>query len=410
MCNWKVAVMNNNQNPHRHFLNKVSLRSKAFYILLAVIACMYSTLTHSQTGLLNLGELRIHQGGAIGFHTNFINNSPFSENRGLAGFYGESSVTLSGAFIPEFHDLEVVTPGGLEIQTSVVINGLLNFILGDIRTPPSLESIHLNFAEAGDYTGAADTGKVHGISAVQLRMGFRFPVGDQLQLRPLVLNSEYANAVAKCTYFFADAGKPGPSRIYLPFLKSPLIAGVSKREFWKLEASVVSTITVDWNRRSQLEELTMDLNEIILAGWSKAEARWVPLGREKIYGNIYSGRIQSAPFVPSDYEAITFASLHMPKGLSAGTNYFLSPNNDGINDLLQFPELPTESRKMLKIYDRNGIKVFEKENYTNEFDGRASTGKLLINPGGLLPEGVYFYLLSLPDGGLNYQGFLYLER
>ena len=410
MCNWKIAVMNNNQIPHRHFLNKVSIRSKAFYILVAVIANMYSTITHSQTGLLNLGELRIHQGGAIGFHTNFINNSPFTENRGLAGFYGESSITVSGAFIPEFHDLEVVVTGGLEIQTSVVIKGFLNFIQGDIRTPPSRESIHLNFAEVGEYTGAADTGKVNGIAAVQLRRGFRFPVGDQLQLRPLILNSEYANAVAKCAYYIPDSGNHDISRIFLPYLKSPLLAGVSKREFWKLEATVVSTITVDWNRRSQLEELTMDINKIILAGWSKAEARWVPLGRENIYGNIYSGRIQSAPFVPSDYEAITFASLHMQKELSAGTNYFLSPNYDGINDLLLFPELPNGSRNILKIYDRNGIKVFEKENYTNEFEGRASTGKLLINPGGMLPEGVYFYLLSLPDSRLNYQGFLYLER
>lgn len=402
--------MTSKQKPPGYIPNKEHLQPKVFFILAVLMACMHSTKTKGQTGLFNLGELRIHQGGAIGFHTNFINNSPFSENSGLAGFYSEHSITVSGAFVPEFHDLEILTPGGLEIQSSIAISGHLNFILGDIRTPPLRESIHLNFTEVGDYTGASDTGKVHGMAAVHLRRDFRFPVGDHLQLRPLILNSEYANAVARCTYYFADSIHPWTTLLSDPYLKSPLIAGVSKREFWKLEASVVSTITVEWNRRSQLEDLTRDYNKIILAGWSKAESRWLPLGRAYIDGNMHSGRIRSAPFLPSDYEAITFASLYAQKEPSAGSNYFLSLNNDGINDLLVFPELAKGDKNIVKIYDRNGVKVFEKENYINEFDGRASTGKLLINPGSMLPEGVYFYLLSLPDRGLKYQGFLYLER
>lgn len=401
--------MSRNQHSNRAVMNKGYLRINTI-IITALSTLLNPGETLCQTGFHNLGDLRIHHGGAMGFHTHFINNSPFSENGGLAGFYGENSITVSGAFIPEFHDLEILNPKGLEIQTSVEISGYLNFILGDIRTPPDRDDIYLNFTGLGNYTGASDTAKMRGGVLVQLRSGFNFPVGDQLQLRPLVMNSDNGSTVAKCAYYFEDSDATATTRQPGTNHKSPQIAVVSNREFWKLQASEASRITVDWNSRSQLEDLTRDLQKITLAGWSKAEARWVPLGREYIHGNIYSGSIGSAPFRPDDYAAITFGSLHGQPELSAGGNYILSPNNDGINDLLVFREPWIGGKNSLKIFDRNGLKVFEKINYINEFNGRASTGKFLINPGSRLPEGIYYYLLRDHDRGLKYQGFLYLER
>ncbi len=402
--------MSNNQHSDRTELEKAYLRVKTIFFFLALAALLRPREGLAQTGLHNLGELRIHHGGAMGFHTHFINNSPFYENGGLVGFYGDNLITVSGAFIPEFHDFEILNPKGLEIETSVEISGNLNFILGDIRTPPDRDDIHLNFAGLGNYTGASDTAKVQGGVQVQLPSGFNFPVGDQLQHRPLVLHSDNGSIAAKCAYYFKDSDTAFTTRQPGTNHKSPLLAVVSKRELWKLQTADVSKISVEWNSRSQLEDLTMDPQKITLAGWSITEARWVPLGREYIHGSIYSGSIGSAPFKADEYAAITFGSLHGQTELSAGGNYIISPNNDGINDLLVFPEPWNGRKNSLKIFDRNGIKVFEKINYINEFDGRASIGKFIINPGSRLPEGIYFYLLRDHDRRLNYQGFLYLER
>ena len=50
------------------------------------------------------------------------------------------------------------------------------------------------------------------------------------------------------------------------------------------------------------------------------------------------------------------------------------------------------------------------QNYVDEFNGVSNVDNFVINREQGLPEGMYYYLISLDDLGLNYQGFLYLER
>ncbi len=49
-------------------------------------------------------------------------------------------------------------------------------------------------------------------------------------------------------------------------------------------------------------------------------------------------------------------------------------------------------------------------NYTDQFGGISNIDNLVINRDQGLPEGVYFYVISLDDLSLNYQGFLFLDR
>ena len=76
--------------------------------------------------------------------------------------------------------------------------------------------------------------------------------------------------------------------------------------------------------------------------------------------------------------------------------------------MLIIPEMAQSPHNSIKIYDRNGLKVFEMDNYTDQFDGYANVGDLVINRNAGLPYGVYFYLVSLYDLELDFQGFLYL--
>ena len=91
-------------------------------------------------------------------------------------------------------------------------------------------------------------------------------------------------------------------------------------------------------------------------------------------------------------------------------NYIVTPNGDGINDFLEIPELVDNPNNSIRIFDRRGLKVFEMENYTNEFTGYSNVDNLVIAKDLGLPEGVYFYLVTLNDLGLNYQGFLFLDQ
>ena len=91
-------------------------------------------------------------------------------------------------------------------------------------------------------------------------------------------------------------------------------------------------------------------------------------------------------------------------------NYFLSPNGDGINDFLVIDGMEESPNNSLRIFNRFGQKVFEKFNYINEFNGVSNTGSFVVSQDAGLPEGVYFYLVSLDDLELQYTGFLFLDR
>ena len=65
-----------------------------------ILFFLLAVTVSAQTALYNNGNLRIHNGGTIGFHTNLINESPMDNNLGLAGFYGTQLLTISGNVTP----------------------------------------------------------------------------------------------------------------------------------------------------------------------------------------------------------------------------------------------------------------------------------------------------------------------
>ncbi len=112
--------------------------------------------------------------------------------------------------------------------------------------------------------------------------------------------------------------------------------------------------------------------------------------------------------MPNDYEAITFGALGEPTELLALDNYLVTPNGDGINDYLEIPELEQSPNNLVRIFNRLGLKVFEQANYTDQFTGIANSGTVIMNREAGLPQGVYYYIASLYDLDLEFQGFLYL--
>ncbi len=65
---------------------------------------------------------------------------------------------------------------------------------------------------------------------------------------------------------------------------------------------------------------------------------------------------------------------------------FLSPNNDGVNDTWEIIPSSTVAGCLIQIFDGLGNVVYETSDYVNEWGG--------TNEGKLMPEGVYYYVIS----------------
>ena len=73
---------------------------------------------------------------------------------------------------------------------------------------------------------------------------------------------------------------------------------------------------------------------------------------------------------------------------------YLSPNRDGINDILSFEGLENFMNPRLLILNEWGRVIADIENYQNDWSGRLN--------GKTLPDGVYFYRLSYKDNDFEF--------
>ncbi|RYC50935.1 gliding motility-associated C-terminal domain-containing protein [Flagellimonas olearia] len=384
-----------------------------------IVAFLWIGLTQAQTALYNSGNLRVHAGTnmGLGLHTDLINDSAFDQNQGLVGFYGNNMIQVSGNIPPILWDMEIMAGNDVFLRNPVSVENNTNFIEGNIDSDLGNRTVFLNFMDTGFFTGESYISKVIGFAGVNDRTVFSFPVGDQYQLRPLTLESETNAPLSICAYFFENPSSP--TSIPQSFdveQKVRDIGTVSNMEFWIVESDVPAKVTLSWNARSSLALIpNATVESIIVVGWSKTSNQWVILGNSASSGDIANGFVISETFVPSDYEAITFGAIPLPTDTFAVNNptlgnYFLSPNGDGVNDFLVIDGMEESPNNSLQIFNRLGQKVYEKINYVDEFYGLSNTGSLIMSQDIGLPEGVYYYLVSLNDLRLQYTGYLFLDR
>jgi gliding motility-associated-like protein len=87
---------------------------------------------------------------------------------------------------------------------------------------------------------------------------------------------------------------------------------------------------------------------------------------------------------------------------------FFSPNGDGKNDGFVIKNIENYPNNKLKIFNRWGNLVYQKDGYLNEFEGYANTSDAAGKE--KLPSGTYYVILDYGDGKTEvYNGYLQLQ-
>ena len=91
----------------------------------------------------------------------------------------------------------------------------------------------------------------------------------------------------------------------------------------------------------------------------------------------------------------------------------VSADGDGHNDYFKIDGIEYYPKNNLKIFNRWGVLVYEKDGYTNNqpFDGH-SNGRVTISTDSKLPQGTYYYILEYEDSNdqsHTEKGWLYLK-
>lgn len=378
-----------------------------------MVLLLCGMISYAQEAFHNFGNLQFHGNASVGFHLDLIDDGSFANNSGLTGFYGDTRLTISGSSNPIFDDLEIFTENGLQLETWVGVSNNANFIAGNVITRKDTPENYLNFLSDAFFTGTGNDTHVNGYVGASDKSMLTFPVGDGNRIRRLTLTSDRNNTLARCAYFFEDPDAPlSLAQQFNTEVKSDDALQISTFEFWILESGEPSAVTLTWDAQSTVSLLAEETENLLVVGWNRSTNQWESLGNATVNGNLNAGSITSDTFVPNDYAIITLGGTDDP--LDPFTvleldNYFLTPNGDGINDVLRIDGIENAPNNLLNIYNRYGILVYSKLNYANEFDGRSNRSGTIRRDSGL-SSGIYFYILTVNDTREKFQGYLYISE
>jgi gliding motility-associated-like protein len=105
------------------------------------------------------------------------------------------------------------------------------------------------------------------------------------------------------------------------------------------------------------------------------------------------GNVQIRAFNPGDrnyYAGEAFVTIEV-YSTHKDIMHLFTPNNDGINDYWELPDLVTWGKCNVKVYNRWGKMVYSNPDYNNLWDGTSD--------GSPLPEGPYYFIIKTENAG-----------
>ncbi len=262
-----------------------------------------------------------------------------------------------------------------------VIFGHHNFQTGGYGVLPGIVATErendkgfLGFSNlSSGWTGANNQNYVDGYVKYYGTDPFTFPVGDNGYFRPVAISGGAAEV--RVAYYRTDPNNAVTTSVFggdlsplpgnAPFSRSnkePLLNAVSDIEYWDINGTKPTEITLTWNFDSELSRLTAnDINKLCIVGWNGQEWVKVPSKVDIIYmrpdqsapsfnggvSNLVQGSISSTvEVVPDEYEVYTFGAV----GLAMiGDFVWEDMNRNGLQEANE----PALEGILVELYDEN---------------------------------------------------------
>lgn len=277
---------------------------------LLLITIVLIKTVNAQSTFTNTGNVEIHKGGQIGFHIDLKNDGLFASKNGLAGFYSnDDTIYVYGENTISFYNMEVSVEKDLQVFTSIEIRNEKSFINGRIITPREDKEITISFSNDAIYAGENNKDYIDGYASVRSDIGFTFPIGDANRLRTATIDNNTNAQEFKAAYFFEDANYSTTlNTSFDTTTKDNSISEVSTVEFWDIDGQAPVNVTLTWDANSNIADMTSNVNNLVVVGWSRIDREWKNLGRVEVAGDLYTGSVKSTTIFPDDYEALTIAT------------------------------------------------------------------------------------------------------
>ena len=290
---------------------------------------------------------------------------------------------------------------GIALNGIVQIDNDANFTKGIVNNRDYNGTLFFN--ELSDHINTSNESFVDGTILRTGSLDFTLPVGINNTYRPISIEGVSTTTSFSSTYFLENSNIEYPHD-----LKTNLIQFIDTNEYWELERTkgddfAIIELTRDINTSSS-EILKAELKNIHIVRWDANKKFWVDEGGipDATKSSIKTISKVSGSGVFS--LAIVFADKILPKDLVIYNN--LTPNGDGINDVLFISGIEKHPDNVVQIFNRWGNLVTEIKGYDNK--GKAFRG--LFNSE-ILPSGTYYYVLTYNVKGPDVRriGYLYIN-
>jgi gliding motility-associated-like protein len=180
--------------------------------------------------------------------------------------------------------------------------------------------------------------------------------------------------------------------IYVSFYEQPdeVFAGYDKVLQFIFETDLEALIPPNMPEAHGIWEVVKGTGQIDFKNEPRSRVRNLEFGENTFVWTLYNGLCEPV--------SVTVTIFMKPLGIP---NAF-SPNNSGRNDRFVINGIENSFYNKFTVFNRQGNKVFETENYQNEWDGRNHNG----DP---LPEDTFYYILNV-NNKHSYNGFIVLKR
>lgn len=128
--------------------------------------------------------------------------------------------------------------------------------------------------------------------------------------------------------------------------------------------------------------------------------------RAAIFGSYMNTRLNLGSLKPIEYFTKSVIKNDVDENTPVNIPDAISPNGDGMNDTYVVAKRRPTDVVRFEVYSRNQVLVYQDFNYQDTFDGTGNQGGFI---GNTLPDGIYYYLISV-NGSKGIPGYLIINR